>query len=214
MSTVAQQQAKLLGEHMVSVLEKNNFTATYVDTKEEVLDQLLKLIPTGVSVGFAGSMTVKATGIEAVLKDRGNTIIDHGDPTLSPEEKNKARHDELSCHTFLTSTNALTQKGELVNIDGSGNRVSAMIFGPKQTILIVGINKIVPTLDAAMERIHQWAAPMNNIRIGTGNPCTKVGFCVDCASPKRICNVTTIINRNPSGGSHLHVLIVGESLGY
>ena len=214
MSTVAQQQANLLGAQMVSVLTKNNFTATYVETKEETLDQLLKLIPPNVSVGFGGSMTVKALGVEAALKNRGNTIIDHGNPALSPEEKDKARHDELACHTFLTSTNALTQKGELVNVDGSGNRVSAMIFGPKQTIVIVGINKIVPNLDAAIARIHQWAAPMNNIRIGTGNPCTKIGFCVDCTSPKRICNVTTIIHRQPSGGSNLHILIVGEPLGY
>jgi L-lactate utilization protein LutB len=202
-----------IGAKVVEALQKNHFTASYVNTKEEALEKLAALISKEATVGIGGSATIKEIGIDTLLEERGNTVFNHNKPGLLPEEATELRHKEMSCDVFLTGTNALTLKGELVNVDGSGNRVAAMIFGPKKVIVIVGINKIVTNLETAMDRIELFAAPINNKRLNRPNPCTVTGECMDCQGPTRICNVTTVMHKKP-GGTDVEVIIVGEQLGF
>jgi hypothetical protein len=202
-----------IGARVVEALQKNNFSATYVNTKQEALDKLAALIPGDATVGIGGSWTIKEVGIDTLLEERGNTVFNHNKPGLSPEESLALRRKEMTCDIFLTGTNALTLKGELVNVDGAGNRVAAMIFGPKKVIVITGINKIVTDTTAAMERIELYAAPINNKRLNRPNPCTVTGECMDCQGPTRICNVTTVMHKKPAA-TDVEVLIIGEELGF
>lgn len=213
MSEFTNWHKQTIGARVVEALQKNNFTASYVNTKQEALDKLAALIPGDATVGIGGSWTIKEVGIDTLLEERGNTVFNHNKPGLSPEESLALRHKQMSCDVFLTSTNALTLKGELVNVDGSGNRVAAMIFGPKKVIVITGINKVVANTDAAMERIELYAAPINNKRLNRPNPCTVTGECMDCQGSTRICNVTTIMHKKP-GGTDVEVIIIGEDLGF
>lgn len=202
-----------VGGAVVEALKKNGFEAEYCATGADAAERLLELIPEAASVGFGGSWTLKAIGISEKLAERGNTILDHGAPGLTSEEKADIRRKQQICDVFLSGTNALTMDGRLVNMDGSGNRVAAMIFGPGKVIVVAGTNKIVKDLDAAEERIQMKAAPINNKRLGTPNPCSRTGVCMDCQGPTRICNVLTVISKRPSG-TNFHVLIVGEELGF
>lgn len=202
-----------IGAKVVEALQKNNFTASYVNTKQEALDKLAALIPQDATVGIGGSWTIKEVGIDTLLEERGNTVFNHNKPGLTKEETLALRRKELTCDVFLTSTNALTLKGELVNVDGTGNRVAAMVFGPKKVIIITGVNKIVTSLDAAMDRIELAAAPINNKRLNMPNPCAKTGECMDCQGPTRICNVTTIMHKRPPA-TDIEVIIIGEQLGF
>ncbi len=202
-----------VGGSVVEALRKNGFEAEYCSSGDDAVARLLELIPESASVGFGGSWTVRQLGVSEILAERGNTILDHGAPGLTNEQKNEIRKRQQVCDVFLASSNAITMDGRLVNMDGSGNRVSAMIFGPDRVIVVAGTNKIVRDVAAAEERIRTRAAPINNKRIGTPNPCTRTGVCMDCEGPTRICNVMTIIGRKP-GGTNFHVIIVGEELGF
>jgi L-lactate utilization protein LutB len=194
-------------------LEKNYFQASYVANKDEALKKILELIPTDVSVGIGGSATLNEIGLVAELEKRGNIIYNHGKPGISKEEAAELRHKELSSDVFLTSSNAVTMEGELVNVDGNGNRVAAMVFGPKKVMVIAGVNKIVPDCAAAIERVKLFAAPLNNKRLNIPNPCTINGNCMDCHGSSRICKVTTIMHQKPAN-TDVHVIIVGEELGF
>jgi len=202
-----------LGAKAVEALTKNNFTATYVKTREEAIQQITALIPADATVGVGGSWTIQEIGLDTALENRGNTMFNHNKPGLSPAEANELRHKELSCDVFLTGTNAITLNGEVVNVDGVGNRVAAMIFGPKKVIIIVGVNKITRDIVEAQNRIELYAAPLNNKRLNKTNPCVKTGECMDCNSPGRICNVTTIMHKRPAL-TDMHIVIIGEELGF
>ncbi len=203
-----------LGAKAAEALSKNNFKASYVKTGKEAVDKVLSLIPADASVGIGGSWTTSAElGLPALLEGRGNTVLNHGKPGLSPEESLATRRQQLTCDVFLTGTNAVTLDGKLVNVDGSGNRVAAMIFGPKKVVVVAGVNKIVRDVDEAERRIELYAAPLNNKRLSRPNPCTTTGVCMDCQTPTRICNVTTIL-RKALPATELHVIIVGEELGF
>lgn len=201
------------GEAVVKALAKNNFTATYVNTRQEAIDHVLTLISPNATIGVGGSWTVGELGLVTLLEQQGHTIFNHGKPGLNADEAQEMRIKELTCDVFLTSSNAITLDGKLVNTDGTGNRVAAMIFGPKKVIVLAGINKIVKDVAAAEERIQLLAAPINNKRLSLNNPCATTGHCMDCQSPSRICNVTTILNRKP-GKSDIHIIIIGENLGF
>jgi len=203
-----------LGANVVEALQKNYFTACYVNTRQEALDKLAALIPSDAAVEIGGSWTINEIGIDTLLADRGNTVVfNHNKPGLSPEEVAAFRRSQLTCDVFLTGANALTLQGEIVNVDGVGNRVAAMMFGPKKVIVIVGINKLVANVEAAMERIKLVAAPINNKRLNRPNPCTATGQCMDCKGPNRICNVTTIMHKRPLA-TDVEIIIVGEELGF
>ncbi|WP_312560920.1 lactate utilization protein [Anaerospora sp.] len=203
----------VIGEKVVAALNKNNFKAVYVPTKEEAIEQILAHIPTDASVGIAGSWTIHQLGLDDLVETRGNTVYNHNKPGLSPETILDFRHKQLSCDVFLTSTNALTLNGKLVNTDGAGNRVAAMIFGPKKVIIVTGINKIVADVTEAEKRIQLHAAPINNKRLARTNPCVQTGQCMDCMSPQRICNITTVLHKKPPV-SDIHIFVIGEDLGF
>jgi L-lactate utilization protein LutB len=203
-----------LGAKAVDALTKNNFKAVYAKTRAEAVEHVLALIPEGSTVGMAGSWTTTADlALDEILEKRSHTVYNHGKPGLTPEQVMDYRHKQLACDVFLASSNAVTLDGQLVNVDGAGNRVAAMIFGPKKVVIIAGINKIVRDIAAANERIELYAAPINNKRLKRPNPCTQTGVCMNCQGPTRICNVTTILRKKPSL-SDFHVIIVGENLGF
>jgi len=201
------------GEKVVKELANNGFSAAYYKTVKEACEAVLQEVPEGASVGVGGSWTIAQLGVLDELEKKGHTVLNHGKPGLSKEEKYKIRRQQLTCDVFLSGTNAVTMEGELVNVDGAGNRVASMIFGPSKVIIVVGLNKIVTNISAAMERIETIAAPINNKRLGMPNPCTETGECMDCQGPTRICNVTTIMHKQPSL-SDIHVFVVGENMGF
>jgi L-lactate utilization protein LutB len=194
-------------------LEKNGFKTLYMATKREAADEVLKLIPKGVLVGVGGSMTVRELGLVEALIRRGNEVAQHWQAGLSEKGRMVARRRQLTSDVFLTSSNAITERGQLVNIDGAGNRVAAMIFGPKKVIVVAGANKIVKDLNEALERVRKVAAPMDARRLNLKTPCAVSGVCTDCDAPDRICRVTTIMHRKPLK-TDITVVLVGEELGY
>jgi hypothetical protein len=197
----------------VEALQKNRFNAVFFETAQAALEKLLEVIPPEATVGLAGSWTLIQLGLVEKLEARGNTVYCHHKPGLSPEEVLEIRRKQLTCDVFLTSTNAITEDGRLVNTDATGNRVAAMVFGPKKVIILAGTNKIVKNLDDAQDRIRTTAAPLNNKRLNRPNPCVKTGHCVDCQGPTRLCNVTTVLHKRPPA-SDIHIWIVGEELGF
>ena len=192
-------------------LKKHFFDAYYVDTKEDALKKSLELISKQDSVSWGGTMTVDELRIKEALKEKDYKLIDR-DTAQNPEERQKLMHDALSCGTFLMSSNAITEKGELFNIDGAANRVAALCYGPKNVLVIAGINKIVKDLDEAYSRVRHFAAPVNAQRFCKTTPCSITGECGDCINQESICAqmVTTRICR-PAG--RIKVILVGENLG-
>ena len=203
-------------ERTLVALRKNGFDVMYIPTRKEAVAKVLELIPSNTLVGVGGSVTVRELDLLKILKSRGNKIADHWEARhkeLAPEEVMKVRKLLLNSDVLLTSTNAITETGHLVNIDHAGQRVAAMIFGPKKVIIVAGVNKIVKDVDEALERIKNVAAPMNAKRLNMNVPCAVTGICSDCDSQDRICNVTTIIERRPVH-TDVTVILIGEMLGY
>jgi L-lactate utilization protein LutB len=213
MNPVETWHAETLGKAACEALKKNGFDARYVATGAEALSHIESFVKSGSTVGLGGSMTVKSLGTAARLESLGAKIIDHSAPGFSPEQKMDAMRAELTCDVFLSSSNAITLDGEIFNIDGNGNRVAALTFGPKKTIVVAGFNKIVKNLAEAEERCKLIANPMNCKRLDIPTPCSKTGYCVDCQSDRRICRAYSILKRRPSR-SDFTVIIVGERLGY
>lgn len=199
------------GPKVVEALKKRHFEAYYVSTKEEALAKALEIIPADHSIGWGGSMSVDQIGLKQKLEARGNVLIDR-DKGATAEEKDKIMLEVLGCGTFLMSSNAITENGELFNIDGKANRVAALCFGPKNVVIIAGMNKVVPDLTAAYKRVRGFAAPANSQRFDINTPCKITGECADCISPSCICNqlVTTRLCK-PEG--RIKVILVGEDLG-
>ncbi|MDR1621887.1 MAG: lactate utilization protein [Synergistaceae bacterium] len=201
-----------LGQSVVKALKAKGYEAVYAPSKEAALEEVLKLIPEGVSVGVPGTVTVREIGAMEKLEERGCTIYHHWNPALSPEERSQVLMDEYCADYFLTSANAITRDGKIVNIDGNGNRVSAMAWGRNTLIFVIGINKVTSDLEAAITR-SRTATPPNVLRLNGSTPCTQTGYCVDCDSPARICRALLILER-PVNGRKTHVIIVGEDLGF
>lgn len=204
-------------EALKDALVNNNFDVflanSATDAKTLVLDTLVpELAPQTVSWG--GSLTHIQTGIYAELKERQDiTILDTYDKSLPPAESYELRRKSLLVDLFITGTNAVTEKGRLVNLDMIGNRVAAITFGPKHVIIMVGRNKIVADVDEAIERIKTYAAPVNVMRLDKKTPCLKTGVCQNCKSPERICNAWTISEKSfPKG--RIKVILINEDLGF
>lgn len=213
MATIDAWHHETLGLRVVEKLTKNRFVAKYCPTYKDALEAILASIPPNSSVGVGGSMTVKELGLLEKLEENGHKVLNHNAPGLTKEESAAIRRSQLTCDVFLTSTNAITLDGKLVNTDGVGNRVASMIFGPKKVVVVVGINKIAKDVEDAIQRIEMMAAPMNNKRLQLPNPCTTTGQCMNCQNETRICNVTTILHKKPTL-TEFEVYIVGEPLGY
>jgi L-lactate utilization protein LutB len=193
-------------------LEKHFFDVYLVETKAQAKEKVLTLISKNAEVGIGGSITIRELNLIESLKSRGNKIIEHwGD--FSSEERLFQRKNELLSDVFLSSSNAVTENGELVNIDEFGNRVGAMVFGPKKVVLVIGRNKIVKNVHDAFERIRNVVVPKNARRLNIKLPCSELDYCNDCDSPQRMCRVGTIIYRKPTA-TEFKIILVNEELGY
>lgn len=200
-------------ERTMEALNKNNINAYYAKSREELIDIITKLVSEGSVVTCGGSMTLFETGVMDHLRSGRYKLLDRYADNLTPEEVKDIYRAAFSADAYFTSSNAITEKGELYNVDGNGNRVAAMLFGPDKVIVIAGINKIVPDVEAAMERNRRFSAPINAKRLNKNTPCAKTGYCVDCNSPERICLEYTLIKKQRTKG-RLNVIILNEELGY
>mgnify|MGYP005831799689 CR=1 FL=1 len=199
---------------IIAELQKRRMEGSYAPTAAQARKEILAMIPEGSSVYRCGSMTLVGMGLwEEVAKIPGVKLIDPFQPGITPEESLERRRQGLLADFLITSTNAVTLDGKLVNLDGMGNRVAAMIFGPRKVILAVGMNKVVSDIEEAMARVKHYSAPVNSIRLGFKNPCVETGLCADCRSPQRICNTWTVIQGHVIQG-RIHVKLIGEPLGY
>ena len=198
-------------------LERNNFevyTANRASQAKEIVQE--KILP-GIkvkTVSWGGSITFISTGLYGAIKDDPNyDALDVFKKNLSPEDAMELRRQALLADLYITGTNAVTEEGQLVNLDMYGNRTAAITFGPKHVIILVGRNKIVPDLEEAMWRIKNYAAPVNAMRLDKKTPCVKSGFCEDCMSPERICNIWTITEKSIPKG-RIKIVLINEDLGF
>jgi hypothetical protein len=208
----AWQKEKIL-QKTVDNLKKRGFNASYYPDRQTLTEDLFRIIPDNAKVGIGGSVTVRQLGLIDELEKRGNKVIQHWQKDLSPKASEAIRRKAMDAAFYLTSANAVTMAGDIVNIDGIGNRVAAMIYGPKNVIIIAGSNKIVRTVEEGLLRSREVAGVLNARRIAAKTPCAETGVCTDCCSPARICRVTTIIQYQPNQ-SEICVLLVNEELGY
>ena len=214
---------KLRVENTIKALEKNGFKAIFSSTKDEAVSKILEIISRNALVGTGGSVTLREMELPRLLMERGNKIADHWGARVrgaSHDEDVEIRRLQINSDVFITSTNAITENGELVNMDGVGQRVAAMIFGPKKVIVVAGINKIVRDLEEGFWRVRNIASPRaarmradRSMQPSRKNPCTVTGVCSECNSAERICKVMTVLFRKPSY-TDATVILVGENLGF
>ena len=200
-------------ERTIKALKRNRIPASFFSTKEQAKERIVEMIPPGSNVGIGGSVTLRQLGLIDEVKRRGFTVLNPFEPKLSDEERLELRRKALVSDVFLVGTNAITEEGQLFNIDAMGNRVGAMFFGPKKVIVIAGTNKIVRDLEEAIIKVREKTAPINAKRLGIDAPCVHTGQCEDCNSPGRICNIWVTIVKKPRL-TDLEVVLIGESLGF
>lgn len=200
-------------ERTIKNLNSHNMEGYYVNNREQLLQKLKELIAEGSTVGVGDSMTLFETKIIDFLRNGSFNFLDKYEEKLSKDEKKEIYIKNFSADTFISSTNAITESGELYNIDGNGSRVAPMLYGPKQVIIVTGINKIVKNLEEAEIRVRQYSAPIDAKRLNKDTPCSKLGYCIDCKSPNRICNDFVVIKGQFNKG-RIKVIIVGENLGF
>jgi L-lactate utilization protein LutB len=200
-------------EKLFENLKAKNYEAYYVETKEDAKKKILELIKEGSTIGLGGSATLNEIEIIPELRSDKYKLFDRYKPGLTPDETYDIFRKALLSDYFITSTNAITINGELVNVDGTGNRAGAIMFGPDKVIFVAGYNKIADSMDEAIDRVRNEAAPINSKRLSRKTPCTTTGQCGDCNSPERICNSLLVTYRQNKPGRGI-VIIVGEELGY
>jgi L-lactate utilization protein LutB len=201
-----------LGQKIVASLKARHFDAYYFDDASGATDKILELVPSSDVVSWGGSMTIDALGIKEKLSGKGCAFIDR-DTGKTPEERVELMRKSLTCDTFLSSTNAISEDGELVNVDGNGNRVAAMLFGPKQVIIVMGMNKVAHTLQDAYTRARTVASPLNNQRFGGKTPCFETGECRNCKSADSTCSfIVTMRLCKPA--HRIKVILIGQDLGF
>jgi hypothetical protein len=202
-------------ESIVESLKKRGVGAAYYQTSIEAVGAICGMIPEGATVALGGSVTIMQSGLLDALRRMKITLLDRYRPGITNEEVEEMGLRGMTADVLITSSNAVASDGQIINEDGRGNRVAAMIFGPKKVILMIGINKIVGTVEDGLKRIKEVAAPLNCIRLGVDTPCARTGFCNDeeCHPPARLCSQITIIESNRVK-DRMHVVLVGEELGY
>lgn len=209
---VREMRNEVLGNRVVKALESRNMEAYYVKTKEAALAKALELIPEGSSISWGGTMSAQEIGLTDALH-KGNYNVYDREQVETREEKERIAHQALNCDFFIGSTNALSEDGVLVNVDGNANRVAAFAYGPKNVLLIVGMNKVVKTEADAMSRARNEAAPINAQRFGVDTPCVKNGSCFNCKSPQCIC-CQILITRFSKVPKRTKIILVDENLGF
>ncbi|MCL2743138.1 MAG: lactate utilization protein [Planctomycetaceae bacterium] len=202
----------LLAQKVVKALENRHFAAWYFKTSAEAVEKILSLIPEKSTVAWGGSVTLHKTGVIQKLKEGNYSVIDR-ESAPTPEIKKKLSRDALLSDTFLSGVNGISEDGQLVNIDGFGNRVAATIAGPEQVILVAGMNKVVRTVEDAYSRAKYYAAPVNVQRFNLKTPCASTGSCAHCSSDDCICSyIVTMRNCRPA--QRIKVILIGEELGF
>ena len=202
---------EIIGLDAVRALEKRGSSAEYVPTGQDALKRILEIIPQNASVGIPGTVTIRDIGALDALRERGNKIFQHWGQ-MSDKERREARFLENTADVFLTSANALTRDGEIINIDGTGNRVAGMSWGNGLVLFVIGINKLAFDLSDGLKRARSATIP-NAIRQNEDTACVKAGHCVNCRDDKSMCRAILILER-PVKGRQYHIIIVGENLGY
>lgn len=200
------------GGVIVKNLRKRHFEAYYCATREDALEQVLSLIPEGSSVGWGGAISAAQVGVQEAVKAGNFTVIDR-DAFSDPAEKLRCMRACFNADYFITGANALSLDGQMVNIDGNGNRVGMIVYGPRNIIVVAGMNKVCATLEDAVKRARTVAAPMNQQRFGLPNPCTCTGVCADCLTETSICN-QILITRHCKPAGRIKFVLVGEELGF
>ncbi len=201
-----------LMERTVKALKANFFDAAFFADRKDLIEHILGYAKPKMRIGFGGSTTVRALDIVERLSEKDVLLFDHWKEGLSREEIAEVRNQQLTSDIFFTGANAITEKGEIVNMDGIGNRVNATTFGPGKVIIIAGYNKIVPDIASAIDRIKRHAAPMNAKRLNLPLPCVETGYCNDCKSELRICRILSILQKKPSL-TDISVLLLHEEIG-
>lgn len=204
---------KATADTIIENLKKRQIEGYYCKNSAEAAACALSFVKAGSTVSFGGSMTLTETGLLPLLREKEDITLLDRDNAASPEEVQEIFAKSFTADTYFMSTNAITLEGELVNIDGNGNRVAALIWGPRQVILLCGMNKICPTLEDACLRAKHTAAPINAMRLNRNTPCASTGACQNCYSPDCICSQTVITRRSSTPG-RIKVILVGEILGY
>lgn len=213
MEAMTTKRNQLRAQQLIQALKQRNMEASYAATKEEALAQALAWIPEGSCVGWGGSVSIDAIGLKDAVRQGDYRVIDRDTAANAEEKEAMYRRILADCDYFLTSTNAISQDGVLVNIDGTANRLAAMCYGPRHVLYIVGMNKVVATAEDALRRARNEAAPINAMRFGLKTPCSKTGCCYDCKSPDTVCCQILFTRFNHTPG-RVKVILVDDSLGY
>lgn len=211
-TTPMQKRSELAARTIIRALEKRQMNGYFAHTKQEALKLALSLIPEGSSVGWGGSATTETIGLNDALR-KGNYHALDRDTAQSPAERMELMRQCLTADCFIMSTNAISEDGQLVNLDGIGNRTAALIFGPKKVIIVAGMNKVAATLDDAIARCRTVASPINAQRFPGASPCRKTGLCANCTAPDCIC-AQLVVTRFSIDKDRIHVILVGENLGF
>lgn len=211
--TPKQQAYKTLGNTMIKNFQKRNIEAFYCEDSASAVALAMDLMKTGGTVGMGGAETVKETGLLDAVKTAEHLHFIDRSFARTPEEKRAIFLETMSCDYFLMSSNAVTVDGELINIDGNGNRVACLIHGPEQVILLVGMNKVVDNVDEGITRVGIHAAPPNAARLETRTPCATLGVCADCHSEDCMC-CQIVITRHSRHKGRIKVILIGEELGF
>lgn len=211
--TVKEQYHEALAKTLIENLKKRQIEGFYCTTIEEAKDKALSFVSPDTTVAFGGSMSLEESGIMDELRSRRNIHLIDRNKAETPEEAKKMYRDAFSADTYFMSTNAITLDGELINIDGNGNRVAALIYGPDQVIIVAGLNKLATNVEEGIRRVRNCATPPNCIRLNHKTPCAATGRCADCLSPEGICN-QIVVTRRSGNPKRIKVILVGETLGY
>ena len=197
----------------IKALEKNNMNGYMVASNVDLISKIEELISPKSKVSCVGSMTLFETGVIDHLKSGRYEFLDRYKEGLTQDEIKEIFRQSFLSDAYVTSTNAITENGEIYNVDGNGNRVAAMLYGPDKVIIVAGVNKIVPNVEEAIIRTKEYASPINAKRLNKETPCTKIGRCVECNSDNRICNEYTLIKRQIDK-NRIHVIFLNDNLGY
>lgn len=203
---------RMLAQKVIKGLESRNMTGYYAETKEEALQKALELIPKGSTIGWGGSVSIAQIGLRDAICN-GEYIVYNRDTCETPEAKRETELKIFGSDYFLCSSNAITEDGILVNIDGNSNRVAAIAYGPAHVVMVVGMNKVAKDIDSALSRARNIAAPINAQRFPLDTPCKKNGSCVNCKSMDTIC-CEFLITRFSRHVGRIHIILVNEELGY
>lgn len=210
--TVKQQSQKVLIQNVIRKLESRDMEGYYFDSANSAAEYVKNLVIPGSSVAFGGSETLKETGILNLLKNGSYTVYDRADAHTPQEARQMYANHTLSDYYFMSS-NAITYDGILVNIDGTGNRTACLIHGPQNVIVVAGVNKLINTLDAAIDKVKNIAAPPNAVRLNRNTPCKDFGRCTDCLSDDCMC-CNIVITRKSYKKGRIKVLLINDSFGY